>query len=83
MKKSIESRLIDFVLANGPTRRRDIIKYLRETIQGRAYDPISDRGYYACAFGGFNNYLSRPTKGDRRYLKRIGHGLYVAADPLQ
>jgi hypothetical protein len=90
MKKTIKSQLIDFVQANGPTTRRDIIKYLRETIQGKDFDPVRDRGYYCVPFyatiGPFSTrqgYMTHPSKCDRRYLKKIEKGLYVAVDPLQ
>ena len=89
MKKTIKTKLIEFVIANGPVRRCDIIKHLRTAIQGMDYNPKRDRGYYSDAlsssrgFDGFrNNYLMRPTKSDHRYLKKNAEGLYVAADCL-
>jgi len=47
MKKTIRSKIMDFVENFGPIRRTDIVKYLRVFIQGKDFDPKRDRGYYS------------------------------------
>ena len=48
MKKTIKNQILDFVEKNGPTRRCEIIKKIRE-IQGLSFSPVRDRGYYSSA----------------------------------
>jgi hypothetical protein len=84
MKKTIRSRVMDFVEKQGFVRRRDIVKFIRENLQGKRFDPVRDRGYYSTAFlhqshrwehGIYTytmksnpGYFMRPSKNDSRYF---------------
>lgn len=84
MKKTIRSKVMDFVQRKGFVRRCDIVKFIREEVQGKSFDPVRDRGYYSCAFlhqshcwdhGTYAykmkpnpGYFMRPSKNDPRYL---------------
>lgn len=84
MKKTIRSQVMDFVQRKGFARRCDIVKFIREEVQGKSFDPVRDRGYYSSAFlhqsRYWNNgiytykieqnpgYFMRPSKKDSRYL---------------
>ena len=95
MIKTIRSQIMDFVQKNGPIRRKEIIKFLREEIRGKSFDPVRDRGYYSCAFlhrsRNWNNgiycykletnpgYFMRPSKNDSRYLAQNSKKEYYVA----
>ena len=84
MKKTIRSQVMDFVEKKGFARRCDIVKFIREEVQRKSFDPVRDRGYYSCAFlhqshcwdhGTYTykmksnpGYFMHPSKNDSRYL---------------
>jgi hypothetical protein len=88
MNTSIKTQLIDFVVKNGPTHYRDLIKHLRVYIQHFNYDPVRDRGYacddlHVSPHGEYSTgYFMKPSRREPRYLKRIKRGVFVAVDPL-
>ena len=76
-KRLIKSRIMDFVEGKGEACYTEIIKFIVEEVKGYIYDSYNHRGYYACAFSGFNPYLREPSKREPRYLKKKENGKYA------
>ena len=87
---TIRSQILDYVTAYGPCTRTSILKFLLPLVKGRPYNRATDRGWYSAAFqvsAGYNSllgkeptsypgYLMRPTRNDRRYLRKDKRHLY-------
>ncbi len=86
------TEILDFVTANGPCSRTEIIKFIL-SLKGRTYDPKKDRGYYSCAFwrpyswckqAMLNShkygYLTYATKADCRYLTKVEGGKWAVVN---
>lgn len=76
-KRLIKSRIMDFVSSKGEAAYTEIIKFIVEEVKGYVYDCYKHRGYYSCAFSGFNPYLRYPSKREPRFLKKIANGKYA------
>ena len=68
------SQLLDFVQKNGPMRRTDIVKYLREVIQGKTFDRVRDRGYWSTGFRKKSREWDWPT---RSYVMKPNAGFLL------
>jgi len=83
MKKTA---ILNFVesMPNRTATRREIVTFVLG-MKGITYDPVRNRGYYSCAFCPKGDpwhigHLTRPSKKEPRFLKRIGHGIYTVAE---
>jgi hypothetical protein len=83
MKKSVKTRVMDFVAANGGSATfTQIQKFIVEEVQGRTYER-RDRGTYVSAFlqpGRFRpiGYFLKPGFEKRYLRKESGHfGKYI------
>jgi len=84
MKQTIKQLVMDFVEANGPCTRKQIMQHIFITRYGIPYNPATDRGTLTSAFCDpntyeahlNNNYFRKPGRTDKRYLEKVRRGLY-------